>query len=115
MKDVQTINQARTVVYAALGFIPGIKDLKIEVMAPSGPNPMANFIEQGKGVYVAKYIPTVLGVYQERVSSESNGDEVLDAYECVEYDLNKLHTQIEQLQKTVNKLEIAVNKGGYIN
>lgn len=115
MKDVQTINEPRVVVYAALGFTPGIKDLKISIMAPSGPHPTANFIEQGKGVYIAKYIPTVLGVYQELVTSDSNGDEVLDAYECVKYNLTELHDQVEQLQKTVNKMQIALSKGGYIN
>lgn len=115
MKDNTTINKPRTVVYTALGYTVGITDLKITIRPPSGTAPTATFVEQGLGVYVATYTPTVLGVYQEHVTSVLNTDNAFDAYQCQSADLTDLQTQLTALQTSVNKLISSQNRGGHIN
>ena len=115
MTDVQTINKPRTVVYASLGLVTGLTNLTITVKAPTGTNPVVHFTEQGLGIYVATYTPTVLGIYQEVVVSASNGDNVMDAYLVVSADTADLQVQLNTMQSTMNKILNAISKGGYIN
>lgn len=127
MKDRQTINKPRTVVYASLGLVPGLTDLKIAIKAPSGANPVATFAEQGNGIYTLTYTPTVLGVYQEVVTSVINGDNVMDAYVVnpvdetdVKADLDAFelttNATLAAMQTKINQIYNAVTKnGGQIN
>lgn len=122
MKDRQTINKVRTVVYASLGFVTGITDLVLTIKPPSGAIPIAIFTEQGNGLYTASYTPTALGVYQETVSSVINGDRVVDAYLCMVADdgdndsqLHAIQTTLAAMQLTLTQIRNAMNRGGYIN
>lgn len=122
MKDRQTINKVRTVVYASSGLVIGITDLHLTIRPPSGSVPIINFTEQGNGIYIATYTPTVLGVYQETVTSNSNGDNTMDAYICMAADEADLQTQLTTqaatltaMQTTLNQIRAAINHGGQIN
>lgn len=132
MNDVCTINKVRTVLYAALGGTSGLTDLKIAIVPPSGTAPTATFtgVTGRPGFYICTYSPTLLGVYQEYVSSVSNGDNMMDAYLVLSADngdnetaivaaqaqITALAAQVVTLQGNITTILNLVSKqGGYIN
>jgi hypothetical protein len=122
MKDRQTINKQRQVIYASAGLVTGITDLQITIKPPSGIVPTATFVEQGNGIYLTTYTPTALGVYQETVKSITNGDNVTDAFICMSSDEGDLKLQLDTqattlatMQTTLNQIKNLINRGGNIN
>lgn len=111
----QTINKPRTVVYTSLGFVTALTDLKIVIKPPSGTAPTVTFVEQGLGIYVATYTPTIIGIYQEHITSVLNFDNAVDAYMCMSADDSDLQTQLTTMQTSINKILSSLNRGGTIN
>jgi hypothetical protein len=132
MTDNSTINKPRTVIYTAIGLTPTLTDLKIVIVPPSGTAPTVTFtaVAGHPGTYIAIYTPTVLGVYQEYISSVSNGDNLMDAYLVVSADtsdnevaiiaaqaqITALAAQVTTMQANITTMMNQINKrGGYIN
>jgi hypothetical protein len=132
MNDVCTINKVRTVIYASFGLTSGINDLVLSIIPPSGTAPTATFtpVVGRPGFYIATYTPTLLGVYQEYVTSVSNGDNFMDAFLVISSDdadnqlaitatqaqITALATQVTALQANVTTILNTLKKqGGYIN
>lgn len=88
MRDNQTVNKLRTVAYVAKGFATGLTDLVLVVRKPNGSAlaPAATFSEQSGGVYIATYTPDVTGVWEEKITSVTNGDKVVVGYNVVSFD-----------------------------
>lgn len=132
MTDISTINKPRTVIYTVIGLTPNLTDLKIAIVPPSGTPPTATFahVTGRPGTYIATYTPTLLGVYQEYISSVSNGDNIMDAFLVLSADAGDIETsliaaqasitaltaQVTTMQSNITTIMNLLNKrGGYIN
>ena len=61
--------------------------------------------EQSGGIYTASYTPDTLGNWQEKVSSVTNGDLVIRAYDVVSYDVNDVKTAIDTVDGKVDVID----------
>lgn len=123
-----TINKERKIVYVALNFATGLTDLTLYVRKPDGSmlDPIA-MTEQGEGIYTATYTPDAVGVWQEKVISQSNHDKVVRSYIVVNYDeddvyekvdsvetkVDSVQTDITYIKDKVDSIDEQINPGGY--
>lgn len=106
----KTINKSRELVYVAQGFVTGLSDLIIVVRKPDGTlfTPAPTFTEQGDGVYTLSYTPDLLGTWQEKISSVTNGDVLINAYDVVAYDVDDIQGQVDGVETKVDTIQTGV-------
>lgn len=123
-----TINKEKKVVYVALNFATGLTDLTLYVRKPDGTtlDPIV-MTEQGEGIYTASYTPDAVGIWQEKVVSQSNHDKIIRSYLVVNYDEDDLYSKsntienkidtvqsdITYIKNKVDSIDEQVNPGGY--
>lgn len=107
----RTINKVRELVYVASSFTTGLTDLVITVRKPDGSSftPTPTFTEQGDGVYVLSYTPETLGNWQEKISSATNGDYLINSYEVVAYDETDIQSQVAGVETKVDTIDTNVD------
>lgn len=106
----ETINKLKSIVYVPLSFTGGLEDLTITVRRPNGT--IFDTIvmdEQSGGIYTASYTPDALGIWQEKVSSVTNGDLVIRAYDVVSYDVNDVKTTVDTVDGKVDTIDSNVD------
>jgi len=104
---MSTVNKVREVTYVAVGFTTGVSDLTLAVRKPNGTlvSSAPTFTEQGAGVYTASYTPDAVGQWQERVSSVTNGDNVVRAYDVVAFDADDVKAQTDNIETKVDTVD----------
>lgn len=102
----KTINKLKSIVYVALDFTTGLTDVTLAVRNPSG-GVFATIImtEQADGIYTASYTPDALGNWQEKVTSVTNNDKVIRAYEVVSYDTDDVKVQTDSIETKVDTVD----------
>jgi hypothetical protein len=71
--------------------------------------------EISNGEYEGTYTPNVLGIWQEKITSVTNGDIALRSFEVVNYDIDSLKTQLDSIEGKVDTISTAVYPGGYFS
>ena len=104
---IHKISTERTLRYVALEFATGLVDLELSVRKPDGSllAPAPEFAEQGEGVYEASYTPDVLGLWQEKISSVSNGDRLINTVNIVAKDIGDVSTEIDGVDAKVDTVD----------
>jgi uncharacterized protein YaeQ len=99
------INTQKKVVYVALNFQTGLTDLTLVVRKPDGTtlDPII-MSEQGDGVYVATYTPDALGIWQEKITSETNGDKAIRSYEVVSSSIDDVSSELNTLSTKADNI-----------
>jgi len=136
--DEHKIDTTRKVIYVAVDFTTGLTDLVLQARKPNGdiftfPSGQGSFVEQGEGIYIVEYTPDTLGIWQEKVTSATNGDKVIRSYEVVSTkvkdvkddteaiktetdkiaDIKTETDKIQDIKNTVDQLDVDVKSGGY--
>lgn len=95
-----TVNKVKTLVYVASGFSAGLTDLTLAIRQPDGTlvSPVVTFTEQGAGVYTATYTPTQTGTYQEKITSATNGDNVIHTEDVVAKDASDVDADVATMK-----------------
>lgn len=108
--NAQTINKVRNIVYVAINFTTGLTDLVLAVRKPDGSalSPAPTFTEQGNGVYTASYTPDTAGMWQELVTSATNGDKAIRAYTVVNYDVDDVAGAVATVDGNVDSIKTTV-------
>lgn len=101
----QKVNTSRRVFYVALGAQTGLTDVILEVRRPNG-NVFGSYPmnEAGDGLYYADYIPSELGMFQEKVISISNGDKTFSTVEVVSANASDLATDLNDVKGDVDNI-----------
>lgn len=105
--NAQTKDKVRNVVYVALNFTTGLTDVTVAVRKPNGDalSPAPTVTEQGNGIYVASYTPDVVGMWQEKVTSATNGDNAIRAYTVIENDADDLAADIAAVDGKIDVVD----------
>jgi hypothetical protein len=102
-----TVNEVRKVVYIAYDFTTGLEDLVLVVRKPDesllDPNPTVT--EQGNGVYTASYTLDVIGVWQESISSITNGDKVVRTIVVESVSIADVKSVVDAVDTKVDEVE----------
>ena len=103
----QKINEVKKIVYVALNFTAGLTDVVAAVRKPDGSalTPAPTFTEQGAGIYTAEYTPDTLGVWQEKVTSATNGDVAIRSYKVVSYNISDVKTDTAAIKTETDKIQ----------
>lgn len=106
-----TVNKTRKLVYVAVDFTTGLTDLVLAVRKPDGTpvTPAPTFTEQGDGVYIADYTPDAVGSWQEKVTSVTNGDNVVRAYDVVAFDADDVKAQTDSIETKIDVVDTKVD------
>jgi len=106
-----TINKLRKVVYVSINFVTVLSDLEVAVRKPNGDllDPAPVVTEQSLGVYGFEYTPDVLGVWQERISSVTNGDIAIRSVNVVSADNSDIKAQTASIEDKVDAEKIVVD------
>lgn len=105
--EVSTIDKLRKVVYVAVEFTTAVADFSVVVRKPDGSplSPAPIVTEQGDGVYTFEYTPDVAGVWQEKISSATNGDKVIRSVKVTLADVEDVKTQTESIETKVDTVQ----------
>lgn len=106
---MNTVNKLRKVVYVAVGFTTGLTDLTLTVRHPDGTSTTPSFTEQGDGVYTASYTPDVVGTWQEKVSSATNGDKVVRSLDVLAFDDTDVKADVDAVSTKVDAVKTDVD------
>lgn len=108
--NAQTISKVRNIVYVAINFATGLTDITLAVRKPDGSavSPAPTFTEQGNGVYTASYTPDVVGIWQELVTSATNGDKAIRAFTIVSYDTDDVAAAVATVDGNVDSIKTTV-------
>lgn len=101
------INTSETFEYIALNFTTGLTDLTVTVRRPDGTTftPAPTIVEDQNGAYRYTYTPNVLGTWQERIVSPTNGDEAIRTYEVVSFELDDVKAQTDVIETKVDAVD----------
>jgi hypothetical protein len=116
------ISTVKTVRYVARNFQTGLTDVTLVVRKPDGTlfdfgGSVTSLVltEISNGEYEGTYTPATLGIWQEKITSATNGDNAIRSYEVVNYDIDSLKTQLDSIEGKVDTIGTAVYPGGYFS
>lgn len=115
------VSTVKTVRYVARNFQTGLTDVTLEVRKPDGT--LFNFgsgttlilTELSNGEYEGTYTPATLGLWQEKITSATNGDVAIRSYEVVTNDIDTLETHLDTIETKIDTIATAVYPGGYFS
>lgn len=92
----KTKNKIRTVHYLALNLVNNISDFNVIIKKPNGHSfhPSPNVQNLGDGLYSFSYMPNMAGIWIEKISSNSNGDNALQSIIIENYDLDDIYQNL---------------------
>lgn len=105
---VNTLNKCE---YIAQGYTTGLSDIVVTVRKPDGSvfTPAPTVVEDQNGAYRYEYTPDLVGLWQERVVSASNGDEVIRSYWVVATDIDDVKSQTDSIESKVDAVDSKVD------
>jgi flagellin-like hook-associated protein FlgL len=104
---MNVMNKERKVLYMAVGFATGIADFVVTVRKPDGSvlDPAPVMSESGDGVYSFSYTPDVAGLWQEKITSATNGDRAIRGFDVVTVDVSDVNTTLGTVEGKVDAVK----------
>ncbi len=106
------INTIKKVRYVAKDFATGLTDLTLYVRDANGDlfdfgggQTSLVLTELYNGEYEGSYTPNILGVWQEMITSATNGDKAIRSYRVVADDIASLETHLDTVEGKVDTVE----------
>lgn len=107
------VNTLRKLRYVALDFTTGMTDLDLIIRKPDGsvfvfPGGEGVWTEQADGVYEVFYTPDVVGLWQEKITSVSNSDKLINTIIVVTKVIDDISTEVGAVETKVDNLDAKV-------
>ena len=109
------INTEKKIRYVASNFATGLGDVTLRVRKPNGDlfdfgsGTSLILTETFNGEYEGDYTPDTLGIWQELVTSATNGDKAVRSYIVVAVDLAEIKTSVDALGTHLDTIEDKVD------
>lgn len=107
------VNTERLGTYVALEFATGLTDLTLVVRKPDGSIYSFNsgegvFTEQGEGIYKVSYTPNVVGIWQEKITSTSNSDKIINTIKVVHKNVGDVSNELSTVDGKVDGIDTKI-------